>query len=167
GIRMIVTGAIDILVQRNDPPGGVRVSGNGFLHRFLVLGRVVVVGIEHDEDSRAIAVVIVAAGLGQTVLGLVGVVEVVGIVRVERVMVADRGGNRQAGQNRRVQVGGVLLLLGLAGLVDLVTGRDHKVEVGVFLGRNFQGTVPAIPIIAGSGVGGAAVIDKLFPALRL
>ena len=95
-----------------------------------MLGSVVVVGVEHDEQGGTIAVVVVTAGLGQAVAGLVGGVEVVAVVGIQRVMVADGGGNRQAGQDFRVQVGGVLLLLGLAGFVDLVAAEMTKFRSG-------------------------------------
>src|SRR5699024_9605593 len=118
-----------------------------------MLGSVIVVGVEDDEQAGTVGIVVVAASLGHAVVGLVGVVEVIVVVGVERVMVADRGRNRQGSQGVRVEITGVLFLLGLAGLVDLVAGGNDEVEVRILCGCDFQRAIPAKAVVAGRGVG--------------
>ena len=157
GVGVVQAGAVDILVDGDDAPGGIGVGGHGLGNGLLMLGHVVVVGVEHDEQAVAVGVVVVAAGLGLTVGGGVGVVEVIGVVGIQGIVVADGGGHGQAGQHVGGQVAGVLLLLGLAGLVDLVAGGDDEVHIGVLLGGNLQGAVPAEGVVAGGGVGRAGI----------
>ena len=93
-IRVVKAGAVDILMDGDDAEGRIRVGSNSLLDRLLMLGHIVVVGVEHDEQAGTVGVVVIAARLGLAVAGLVRVVEVVLVVRVERIMVADRGRNR-------------------------------------------------------------------------
>ena len=99
GVGVIQTGAVDILVDGDHAPGGVGSRGDGLLDGLLVLGYIVIVGVEHDKQTGAVRVVVVAAGLGLAVLGGVGVVEVVGVVGIQGVVVADGGGHGQPGQH--------------------------------------------------------------------
>ena len=164
---MVKARAVDILMDGNDAEGRIRIGSDSLADRLLMLGNIVVVGVEHDEQAGAVGVVVVAARLGLTVAGLVRVIEVVHVVRVERVVVADRGRNRQGRQCVRREVARVLLFLGLAGLVDLVACGDHKIKAGVLLHRNVERAVPCKAVVARRGVGSAAVRNQLPAVLRL
>ncbi len=67
GVGVIQAGAVDILVDGDHAPGGVGIRGDGLLDGLLVLGHIVVVGVEHDKQTVAVGVVVVAAGLGRAV----------------------------------------------------------------------------------------------------
>ena len=151
----------------DDAEGRIRVGSNSLLDCLLMLGHIVVVGVEHDEQAGTVGVVVIAARLGLAVAGLVRVVEVVLVVRVERIMVADRGRNRQGCQRVRRQITRVLLFLGLAGLVDLVACGDHKVKAGVLRRCDVERAVPCKAVVARRSVGCAAVRDQLLTVLRL
>ena len=155
GVGVIQTGAVDILVDGDHAPGGVGSRGNGLLDGLLVLGYIVIVGVEHDKQTGAVRVVVVAAGLGLAVLGGVGVVEVVGVVGIQGVVVADGGGHGQPGQHGGGEVARVLLLLGLAGLIDLVAGGDDEVDARILGSGDLQGAVPGEGVVAGGGIGRA------------
>ena len=166
-VGVIQAGAVDVLVDGDDPPGGVGIRGNGLPDGLLMLRHIVIVGVQHDEQAVAVEVVIVAAGLGGAVLRGVGVVEVVHIVGIQGVVVADGGGHRQRGQHVRAQIAGVLLLLGLAGLVDLVAGGDDEAHIRVLGQGGLQGPVPAEGVVPGGGVGRAGLGGQGLTALGL
>ena len=153
------------MVTIRQAASGIR--GDGLPDGLLVLRHIVVVGVQHDEQAVAVGVVIVAAGLGGAVLRGVGVVEVIGVVGVQGVVVADGGGHRQGGQHVGAQIAGVLLLLGLAGLVDLVTGGDDEAHIGILGQSGLQGPVPAEGVVAGGGVGRAGLGGQSLAALGL
>lgn len=67
----------------------------------------------------------------------------------------------------RIEVTSVLLFLRLTGLVDLVTGRNDEVQVGVLCGCDFQRAVPAEAVVAGCGVCSACICDQCVAALSL
>ena len=167
GVGVVQAGAVDVLVDGHHPPGGVGGVGHGLFDGGLVLGHVVVVGVQHDEQPRAVGVVVVAPGLGGAVIGGVGVIEVVEVVGVQGVVVADGGGHGQGFQNGGGEIPGVLLLLGLAGLVYLVAGGDDEAQIRVLLLGDGQGAGPGEAVVPGGGVGGPGVGDQLFPVLGL
>ena len=166
-VGVIQAGAVDILMDGDDPPGSVGIRGNGLLDGLLVLRHIVVVGVQHDEQAVAVGVIVIAAGLGGTVLRGVGVVEVVHVVGIQGVVVADGGGHRQTGQHIGAEVAGVLLLLGLTGLVDLVTGGDDEAHIRVLGQSGLQGPVPAEGVVPGGGVGRAGLGGQGLAALGL
>ena len=95
-IGVIKAGTIDILMNRNDTPFCIRISGNRFFDGFGMFRYVVIICIQYDEKSVAVRVVIIAAGCRFAVICGVGIIEMVGIVRIQRIMISDSGGNRKA-----------------------------------------------------------------------
>ena len=90
-----------------------------------MLGYVVIVGVEHDEQACAVGVIVISAGGRPAVFGGVGVVEMIGVIRIQRVVVTDGSCFGQRGQDAGGEIPRIFLLLGLSGLIHLVAGGDH------------------------------------------
>ena len=88
-IRVVKTGTVNILMDGNHTPGCIRVSFYCFLDGILMLCYVVVVGVQNNEKSVAIAVVIVTASCCFSIFCVVRVVEMVCIVRIQGIVVSD------------------------------------------------------------------------------
>ena len=82
-------------------------------------------------------------------------------------MVADGGGNGERRQCLGAEIAGVLLLLGLAGLIDLVAGGNDEAHIGVLGQSSLQRPVPAEGVVPGRGIGSAAVSRQRLAALGL
>ena len=54
GVRVVKAGAVDVLMDGDDAEFGVRVGSDRFLDGFFMLGHIVVVGVEHDEQAGAV-----------------------------------------------------------------------------------------------------------------
>ena len=158
GVGVVQTGAIDVLVDGDHTPLGVGVGGHGLGDGLLMLGGVVVVGVQHDEQARAVGVVVVAAGLGGAVIGGVGVIEVVGVVGIQRVVVADGGwpqAERPATSGSRYPAYSSSLAWPV--LLTWSPAEMMKFRSGFLLRRDLQGPVQAEAVVPGGGVGGAGV----------
>ena len=70
---------------------------------------IVVIGVQNDEKSFAIAVVVVAASCCFAVFGIIRVIEMIGIIRIQGIVVTDRCCYRKRFQSICTQIGSVLL----------------------------------------------------------
>ena len=97
---------------------------------FGMLGNVVVVGVQNDEQAVAVGVVIISARLGQAVVGRIGIIKMIGIIRIQGIMVSDRGCNCTVIGDEPLgsQISRILLFLRLTGLVHLVARGNHEVH---------------------------------------
>lgn len=95
-----------------------------------MLSHIIVVGVQHDEQPGAVGVVIVAAGLGRPVLRGVGVIEVIHIVEVQRIVVADGRGHGQALERLGIQITAYSSSLGLPLLLTWSPAEMMKLMPG-------------------------------------
>ena len=75
GIGMIQSGAVDILMDGDNLPFCIRIRGSSLLHGLLMLCHIVVVGVQYNEERITIAVIVVPASLGCSVIGCIGYIE--------------------------------------------------------------------------------------------
>ena len=109
---MILAAAVDVLMHDNDAPFRVRMRFDGFLDQRLMVGRIVVVRIDHDEERVAIRVEIAVASRRRVrfLRERIRHVEMVLVARCHAVMVADARRFRQAAKRFRRQIACVLHL---------------------------------------------------------
>ena len=162
GVGMVEAGAVDILVHYDDAPFRIRMSGDGFFNQGFVVSGIVVVGINMNEQSVAVSVVVAMACGCRVGFFREGVrrVEVILIACRQAVMVADARSFGQAAQSRSGEIAGVLvfLYLQLGGIcivadfacrfVDLVAGGYEEVDFRVLRQCAVERLVPVIRIVS-------------------
>ena len=108
GVRVIEAAAVDVLVHDDNAPLRIRVGLDGLLDQGLMVGCIVVVGIDDDEEGIAVRVVVAVACFRR--IGFfrkrIRHIEVVLVTRRHAVMVADARGFWQAAHIFRLHKGG-------------------------------------------------------------
>ena len=158
GIGVVEARAVDVLVHDDDTPFRIRMSFDGLLDEGFMVGCVVVVGVDDDEQGIAVRVIVAMAGLRR--VGLfrerIWYVEVVLISRRHAVMVADARCFRQAAEGFSREIAGVLrfLQMNLSGglvfcrLVNLVARGDEEVDFRMLGKGAVEGLIPVVSIVA-------------------
>ena len=100
-VGVIEAGTVDVLMNGDDTPFRIRISGYSFLDRLRMLGDIVIICVQYDEESVAVGVVVVSARFCLTVFRSIRIIEMIGIVRIQRIVVSDGGGYRKAGKSVR------------------------------------------------------------------
>ena len=77
----------------------------------------------------------------------------VGIIRIQGIVVADGGCHRQVFKSTGREIGCVLLLFWFSCLVHLIPCGNNKIQIRVLRNGNVQGAVPGKSVIAGRRVG--------------
>lgn len=151
-IGVIQARAVDVLMHDDDTPFRVRMSFDGFLDQRFMVGSVVVVGVDDDEEGIAVGVIVTVAGFRRVTFFREGVryVEVVLVTGCHAVVVADAAGFGQIAQGCGRKVSGILDFLFVQldcrlvfrRLVDLVARRDEEVDFRMLREGAIKGLVP-------------------------
>ena len=144
---MIKTGAVNILVDSYDTPFCIRICLYSLLDGFLMLCHIIVVCVQNNKKSFAIAVIVITAGSSFSVFCIVRIVKMIGVIRIQRIMITDCCCYRKAFQCVCTQIGSVFLFFGFTGFVYLITGGDNKVNIWVFRKSSIESTIPGKTII--------------------
>jgi len=162
GIGVVQAAAVDVLMHDDDTPFRIGMGFDGLFDEGLMVGGVVVVGIDDDEQGIAISIIVAVAGLGRIRFFGEGIryVEMILITAGQAVVVADARCFRQAAQGGGGQVAGILIFLELnligalvlGRFVDLVPWRYEEVDFRMLAQGFVQGLVPVISIVAGCDV---------------
>ena len=155
---MVKSGTVNILMDGYDAPFCIRVSFYCLFDGVLMFCNIVVVGIQNDEKSLAIAVVVVAASCCFAVFGIIRVIEMIGIIRIQGIVVTDRCCYRKRSQSICTQIGSVLFFFCLTCFVYLVTRRDYEVYIRIFGESSVECTIPGKTIVLSGSVGSTGFI---------
>ena len=131
-IRMVKSRTVDILMDGYDTPFCIRISLYSLFDSILMLCYIVIVGIQNNEKSLAIAVIIVSASCCFSIFCVVRVIEMICVVWIQGIMVSNGSCYRKACKCICTKIRSILFLFCSTGFVYLVTGRDYKVYVRVF-----------------------------------
>ena len=128
-IGVVKTGTINILMDGYDTPFCIRISFYSFFDGVLMFCNVIIVGVRNDEESVTIAVVVITACCCLTVFCIVRVIEMVGIIRIQRIVVTDGSCYRKRFQSIGAQIRSVLFFFCFTCFIYLVTCRDDKINI--------------------------------------
>ena len=166
-VGMIKPGTVNILMDCHDTPFCIRVSFYCFFNGVLMFCNIVVVGVQNNEKSFAIAVVVVAAGCCFSVFSIIWVIEMIGIVRIQGIMITDCCCDRKRFQSICTQIGSVLFFFCFTCFVYLVTCGDNEVHIRIFGKGSVECTIPGKTIVFSSGVGSTGFVCQFCTVLSL
>jgi len=166
-IRMVKSGTVNILMDGYDTPFCIRISFYSLFNGVLMFCYIVVVGVQNDEKSLAIAVIVVTASSSFTVFSIIRVIEVIGIIRIQGIMVTDCCCYRKRFQGICTQVGSIFFFFGFTCFVYLVTRRDNEVHIWIFGKCSIQSTIPGKTIVFSSSIGSTGFICQFCTVLSL